>query len=187
MKHEVPLNRAHRLLAGRPTCLMTTRYKGHVNVMSIAWVCPVSLEPPLVALAIHPARYSHDMLARSEELVLNIPGRPLAQRVIEIGEVSGANEDKLALTKLTSESGRRVEAPWIGECFGHIEAVVVGRLSPGDHTLFVAEIVGAWVEEDAFDERWLAPQDYEELLPLIHLGGRAFALMGPQFTVAQAP
>lgn len=183
MKREVALDQAHRLLAGRPTCLLTTRYKGQINVMTIAWASPVSLGPPLVVLAIHPARYSHDMLLRSEELVLNIPGRPLAEQVVQIGSVSGRDEDKLILTGLTLESGRRVEVPWIEECLAHLECAVVDHLAPGDHTLFVVEVVGAWVEEEAFDERWLVPEENEELSPLIHLGGRQFGLFGKQFHV----
>jgi flavin reductase (DIM6/NTAB) family NADH-FMN oxidoreductase RutF len=183
MKREVALDQAHRLLAGRPICLLTTRYKGQVNVMTIAWVSPVSLAPPLVALAIHPARYTHDMLLRSEELVLNIPGRALAEQAMQIGSVSGRDEDKLLLTGLALESGHRVEVPWIEECLAHLECAVVDRLAPGDHTLFISEVVGAWVEEEAFDEWWLAPEENEELSPLIHLGGRQFGLFGRQFRV----
>ncbi len=180
MKREVALDQAHRLLAGRPTCLLTTRYKGQINVMTVAWVSPVSLGPPLVALAIHPARYTHDLLLRSEELVLNVPGRALAEQVWAIGSVSGRDADKLESTGLTLESGRRVEVPWIDQCLAHLECAVVERFTPGDHTLFVAEVLGAWVEEEAFDEYWLAPEENEELSPLIHLGGKRFALLGKQ-------
>jgi len=178
MKREVPVAKVHRLLAGRPTCLLTTRYKGQVNVMAIAWVYPISLEPPLIAMGIHPSSYTHDMLRRSEECVLNIPGRDLAGQVLECGTLSGGDVDKIEQTGLMLESGRRVEVPWIDRCLAHIECAVVDLLTPGDHTLFIAEVVGAWAEEEAFDEHWLVPEDNEELLPLHHLGGRYFALLG---------
>jgi len=178
MKREVPLEQAHRLLAPRPVCLLTTRYKGRVNVMSLSWVSPVSLEPPLVMLAIHPATYTHDLIKRSEESVLNIPGRPLAEQVLACGTLSGKDGDKIQRTGLTLESGRRVEAPWIEECLAHLEGVVVEMVKPGDHTLFLVQIVGAWAEEQAFREVWLLPQENEELAPLIHLGGKRFGLLG---------
>ena len=180
MKQEIAIGVAHRLLSGRPTCLLTTQYHGQVNVMAIAWASPISLEPPLLALAVHPSSYTHDLLPRSEEFVLNIPGRPLAEQVMQIGSVSGQDEDKIQLTGLALESGRRVEAPWIDECLAHLECVVIDRLAPGDHTVFVAEVIGAWVAEEAFDGYWLAPEDNEALSPLIHLGGRRFALFGQQ-------
>lgn len=178
MKTEVPAHLAHRLLAGRPTCLLTVRYRGQVNVMAVGWVCPVSLEPPLVAMAIHPASYTHDMLRRSEECVLNIPARPLLEQVQVCGTLSGADQDKIAMTGLQLEAGHRLEAPWIQECLAHLECGVVSTWSLGDHTIFVAEIVGAWAEEEAFSETWLAPQDNDELLPFYHLGGKAFGLLG---------
>ncbi|HUT15668.1 MAG TPA: flavin reductase family protein [Anaerolineae bacterium] len=178
MKREVSLGRAHRLLASRPACLLTTRYKGQVNVMTLVWTCPISMEPPLVAMAIHPSRYSCDMLKRSEECVLNIPGRPLAEQVLKCGSLSGEDVDKIQLTGLTPESGHRVDSPWIDECLAHLECVVLDILTPGDHVLFITEIVGAWAEEEAFCESWLVPQDNEALLPLHHLGGKSFCLMG---------
>ena len=140
MKVEIPLSQAHRLLAPRPACLLTTRYRGQVNVMTIAWVCPVSLEPPMVMMAIHPSTYTHGMLQRSEEAVLNIPGRALAEQVAACGEASGADVDKIATTGLTLESGHRVEVPGIAECLAHIECAVVTAVTPGDHTVFVAEM-----------------------------------------------
>lgn len=182
MKRRVRLEQAHRLLAPRPACLLTTRYKGQVNVMTLAWVCPVSLEPPLVALAIHPATYTHDMLKRSEECVLNIPGRALVEQTLKCGSVSGADDDKVKLVGLTLDSGQRVEVPWITECLAHLECVVVDLMMPGDHTVFIAEIVDAWVEEEAFDETWRLPAEDEELLPLCHLGAKWFGLLGKMVT-----
>ena len=178
MKREISLDLAHRLLAAQPTCLLTTRYKGQVNVMAIAWVCPISLDPPLVSLAIHPSHYTHDLLRRSEECVLNIPGRPLAEQTLLCGSVSGADTDKVTATGLTLESGQRVEAPWIVECLAHLECALVDVLAPGDHSLFVVQIVGAWAETEAFDNLWLVPEETEELLPLHHLGGTRFCTMG---------
>ncbi len=183
MKQEVPLTLAHRLLAGQPACLLTVRYRGRENVMALAWACPISLAPPMLALAIHPSCYTHDMLARSEECVLNIPGRPYAEQLVRCGSVSGADVDKLHESGLTPAQPRRVEAPWIEECLAHIECAIVERLSPGDHSLFLVEVVGAWAEEEAFGQTWHIEDQPEELLPFHHLGGGRFGLMGSSFTV----
>lgn len=178
MKKPVPLSRAHRLLAPRPVALVTVHLRGRDNVMPAAWVCPVSLEPPLVIVAIHPARYTHDMLKRSEEFVLNIPGRGLLDQVIACGAVSGQDTDKFSIYGLNTQNGQHVEAPWITECLAHIECALVTLLEPGDHTIFIAQIVGAWAEEEAFDEVWRVDDVDEELLPLHHLGNGFFVLLG---------
>jgi flavin reductase (DIM6/NTAB) family NADH-FMN oxidoreductase RutF len=185
VKQEVPLARAHRLLAGQPACLLTVHYRGRENVMALGWACPVSLAPPLLALAIHPASYTHDLLARGQECVLNIPGRPYAEQLVRCGSVSGADGDKLRESGLTPAQARRVEAPWIDECLAHIECAVIERLAPGDHTIFVVQVVGAWAEEEAFGQTWLVDDQQEDLLPLHHLGGGWFGLMGRSLHVGQ--
>lgn len=183
MKREIPLGMAHRLLAGQPACLLTVRYRGRENAMALAWTCPISLAPPLLALAIHPACYTHDMLDRSQECVLNIPARPLAEQLVRMGALSGAQTDKLRESELALASGRRVEAPWIDECLAHLECAVVDRVAPGDHSVYVVQIVGAWAEEEAFDQAWKIDDQQEDLLPMHHLGGGRFALFSRSFTV----
>ena len=183
MHREIGLHLAHRLLSPRPVCLLTTEYKGQVNVMTTAWVCPVSLQPPLVALCIHPSTYTHDMLRRAEECVLSIPGRPLAEQTMQCGRLSGKDGDKIERTGLVLESSQRVQAPRIEGCLAYLECVITDLLNPGDHSVFIAEIIGAWAEEEAFADIWLVPEDNEELLPLHHLGGSVFGLMGETFAL----
>lgn len=179
MKREVPQQQAHRLLAARPVLLVTTMVNGQVNVMPLAWHCPVSLDPPLVALAIHPGTFTHDQLRLHEECVLNIPGRPLLETAVACGEVSGRNQDKIARFNLALQDGRAVDVPWIDDCLAHLEGVIVDRLQPGDHIVYIMQIVEAWAEEEAFAHTWIVPAAAEELAPLHHLGGVAFAALKP--------
>mgnify|MGYP001043944029 CR=1 FL=1 len=178
MQREVAFEQVHRLLAPRPVCLLTVRFRGRVNATTVAWAGPISLGPPLIALALHPSCYSHDLLARSEECVLNIPGRPWAELALKLGSVSGEDQDKVAVHKLALADAQRVEAPRLDGCLAYLECGVVDRLAPGDHTLFVLQVVGAWAEEEAYDEVWLLPEGVDELTPLVHLGGSEFCLPG---------
>lgn len=178
MKREIPVSQAHRILAARPVCLVTTMVKSQVNIMTLAWHCPVSLDPPLVALAIHPGTYTHELLRQREECVLNVPGRPMLEAVLACGTLSGRSEDKVAKLDLLLETGRSVDVPWIDRCLAHLECVIVDRLQPGDHMVYIAQIVSAWAEEEAFAQTWIVPAAAEELAPLHHLGGAAFASLG---------
>jgi flavin reductase (DIM6/NTAB) family NADH-FMN oxidoreductase RutF len=154
--------------------------------MTLGWSCPVSIEPPLVMLAVHPSRYSHGLLELGQECVLNIPGRPMAEQLVFCGSHSGAGTDKLAGDALATQAGRRVSAPWIEPCLAHIECAVVERVAPGDHSLFIAEIVGAWAEDEAFADVWLVQDQPEDLLPLSHLGGAAFGMLGARIDLGGA-
>lgn len=160
-----------------------TQYKGQVNVMTVSWMCPASLEPPLLSIALHAACYTHDMLKRSGECVLNIPGRALAEQTWRCGTLSGHDGDKLQRVGLALESAQRIATPRVAGCLANVECALVTTLHPGDHTLFLVQALAAWVEGEAFEGVWRLSPD-EELHPLIHLGGKQFCLLGKAVSVA---
>ncbi len=183
MKKQVAISRATRLINPGPVVLVTARYKDRVNAMPAAWVVPLSKTPPLVGVAIHHARYTYDLVKRSEQFVLNVPGRPLAEAVMKLGSISGHDVlDKFALVGLALADAQQVNAPLIEGCLGWIECALVDAPEVGDHTLFVGEVLAAQVEEEAFDEAWLLQE--EDLKPLHHLGGDLFAVLETRITVS---
>src|SRR5205085_4671143 len=118
MRHSIDEREARRLLAGGPVPLVTTAWHGAQNVMPAAFVAPLSIDPPLIGVAVHPARHTHDMIRFSEEFALNIPTRELLHHVQYLGSVTGAELDKLELTRLPTFRARKVDAPllegWLG-------------------------------------------------------------------------
>ncbi len=181
MKVDVDLARATRLLQPGPVVLLTAHYRGKRNVMPAAWVTPVSSNPPMVAVAVFPGRYTHGLIEKSGDLALNIPPRPLADKIRKAGDVSGEDVDKFLQLGLTPYEAKQVSAPLIAECIGHLECGVVNSIHAGDHTLFLAEIVAATVEQSAFDgEKWTLVE--EEVKPLHHLGGTSYAVLEKPFS-----
>jgi len=184
MKRDVPMSKTHRLINDGPVVLVTAAYKGRMNLMTAAWTTPISSRPKLVGVAIHPGRFTHDLIKRSGEFALNIPGRPLAEKVRLCGSVSGENvEDKFELAGLTPVEAKHVRAPLIEECLGHLECAVVDAIELGDHTLFVGEVVAAQAEEEAFDDYWLLED--EDTKPLHHLGGNFYGVLGKRIEVKE--
>jgi flavin reductase (DIM6/NTAB) family NADH-FMN oxidoreductase RutF len=175
-KIEIDLSRATRLLQPGPIALVTAKFKDKANVFVAAWVTNISNDPPMVALAVYPARFTHDLIVKSGQFALNIPPRPLLERVKKIAETSGEDVDKFVANKLTLYEAKQVNAPLIVECIGHLECGVTDTVRAGNHTLFLAEIVAAAADELAFDgERWTLAD--ESVKPLHHLGGTAYALL----------
>ncbi|MGB8647689.1 MAG: flavin reductase family protein [Anaerolineae bacterium] len=175
-KVDVSLTRATRLLTPGPVTLLTAQYKGKKNVMAAGWAMPISSNPPMVAVAVHPGRYTYGLIEKSGDFALNIPARPLAEKVKKAGDLSGADVDKFLQLGLTPYEGKQVTAPLIAECVGHLECGVVERVPGGDHVLFLAQVVAASAEETAFDgEKWTLVD--EEVKPLHHLGGSVYAIL----------
>ncbi len=175
-KVNVALNRATRLLTPGPVTLLTAQYRGKKNVMAAGWTIPVSSNPPMVAVAVHPSRYTYGLIEKSGDFALNIPARPLAEKVKRAGDVTGAEVDKFLLLGLTPYEAQEVTAPLIAECVGHLECGVVERVQSGDHILFLAQIVAGSAEELAFDgDKWTLVD--EEVKPLHHLGGTFYGIL----------
>jgi flavin reductase (DIM6/NTAB) family NADH-FMN oxidoreductase RutF len=176
MRHSIDEREARRLLGGGPVALVSTAWHGAQNVMPAAFVTPLSIDPPLVGLAVHPGRHTHDMIRFSEEFALNIPTRQLLHHVQYLGSVTGAELNKLELTRLPTFRARRVAAPLLEGCVGWIECGVEDAYKIGDHTLFVGKVVAASAEKDAFDGTWLLADPEER--PLHYLGVNYYAILG---------
>lgn len=167
---------ARRLLAGAPVVLVTTRWHGVDNVMPVAWNMPLSHEPPLLGIAVHPSRHTYDMIRFSEQFALNFPGRLLMNHVQYLGIVSGREVQKIDVTKLPTFKAQRVDVPLLEGCLAWVECAVEDILRLGDHHLFVGKVLAVQVEKEAFEEAWLLADD--DLKPLHYLGGDLYAVLG---------
>jgi len=176
MRQSIAGTEARRLLGGGPVVLVTTAWRGNSNVMPAAYVTPVSFEPPLIGLAVHPTRHTYDMIRHSEEFALNLPSRELLHHCQYLGSVTGREVDKLDLTKLPTFRARHVDAPLLEGCVGYIECGVHDAMTMGDHTLFVGKVLAAQVEQGAFEGTWRL--DDPDLKPLHYLGLNYYAQFG---------
>ncbi len=175
MKVQVPVNQALRMVLPGVVGLVTTEYRGRFDVATVSWMSPVGREPPMLAIAIHPSTLTHDLIKRSGEFVINIPTRDVINQVVTCGRMSGNDVDKFSRTGLEMAEASIVRAPWIDQCIGHLECSVVNVFEPGDHKLFIAQIIVAWAEEGSFDDGWLL--EGKELKPLHHLGATFFGVL----------
>lgn len=175
MKKPLPLEHAYRLINHGPVTLLTTRYRGRRNVCTIAWAMPV--DAAVVAVVVSAGNYSFRAVRETGEFVLNIPGRGLLGAVLGCGSVSGEACDKFRRFRLTPIKARKVKAPRIAECIGHLEC----RVIPGhdklarEHDLFLARVEAAAVERGLFDAQWKI--DEPRARTLHHLGGTAFGVL----------
>jgi flavin reductase (DIM6/NTAB) family NADH-FMN oxidoreductase RutF len=140
--------------------------------MTAAWQTPISKDPPLVGVSIAPKRYTHELIEASGDFVLNVPTAAILEQTHGCGKISGREEDKFEKFELSAVPARKVASPLIGECIAHLECRLYERLTIGDHTLFVGEIVAASVEEELFDE--FLQVEKEGAKTLQHLGSNVY-------------
>ena len=129
--------------------LTTSDKEGRPNVATIAWHMPVSIEPPMVAIAIGKSRHSKKLIDATGEFVLNIATEEQKAAVKLCGSVSGRRNDKFSQAKLTPEPSASVRPPSIKECPASIECKVVATYDASDHVIYIGEVVNVRKAEEA--------------------------------------
>lgn len=170
-KVPVPFARSLYLLHPYNASLVTSKGRhGRINVMAVAWITPVSVNPPLVAMSIRPERYSHDLIVETEEFVVNVPTFKMAQKVVFCGRRSGRSHDKFKGASLSPQKARKVNAPIIKECVAHLECKLVRTVEIGDHTLMIGQVVAAYASDSYFEEVY----NMTKFRPCLHVGKNFF-------------
>lgn len=179
-KVDVSLSLAYRLLYPRNTVLVSCVDRtGKANIITLAWSMPLSHNPPLVGVSIAPERYSHRLIEQTGEFVVNVPTMEIVKETLWCGKVSGRDEDKFGLARLTPMPAERVKAPIIKECVAHLECKLSKQVEIGDHTLFVGEVVAAHVDRGVFTRKY----DLAKVKPVYHAGGDEFVTVKSETVV----
>jgi flavin reductase (DIM6/NTAB) family NADH-FMN oxidoreductase RutF len=142
---KLPLSKVYQLLEPGPVVLLTTAdAKGRANVMTLSWQMMVEFEPPLLACVVSSNNYSFKALRSAQQCVIAVPGLELADKVVQVGNLSGRDTDKFKTVGLTAVPGKQVAAPLIAECFANLECKVVDTRLVNKFNLFVLEVLCAW-------------------------------------------
>lgn len=174
MQRRTPLKYFYMALHPRVVVLVVAIDKeGKPNVMPASWTSPVCEEPPHIVLAMWRENYTWELIKESREFTLNTPTADLVDIVWKAGTTSGREVDKSKLLNLTFSRSKSIKTPIIEECIAHLECKVVEEIDVGESTLFIAEVVEAYGNEEYMVRgRW----DLRKVEVLEHLGGRVFTV-----------
>lgn len=171
---------ALRFLNGGPVALVTTSWRAASDVMPAIWHTPLSRTPPLIGVAVHPSRHTHDMITYSEQFALNFPARDLLNYAHYFGAVSGDNVGKLELARLATFRASKIDVPLIESCIAWIELGLEDTYRVGDHSLFIGRVLVVHAEEEAYDTTWRVEDPGYK--PLHYLGSDRYAVLDRRLT-----
>jgi flavin reductase (DIM6/NTAB) family NADH-FMN oxidoreductase RutF len=146
--------RPNRPIYPTPAALITCADEtGRPNIITLGETFNISIARPVIlGIAIRKERYSHELISRTREYVVNIPTRAIAEQVWQCGRVSGRDVTKFAFTGLTPVPASVVTAPLIAECPINVECRVTDIQVIGDHDLFLGQAVAQHVDSECLDE-----------------------------------
>jgi len=162
----------YRLLHPMRVVLVASQSKaGRNNVMTAAWCMPVNDDPFRVALAIGSDSVTTGNIRRTKEFTINIPGKNLLKQAVICGSMHGKDVDKASKASLHYAKSRKIHAPIIDECIGHLECRLWKTVSAEGVDLFIADVKSAYAEKSLLNETWK-----DKAKVLLHLGGKSFAI-----------
>jgi flavin reductase (DIM6/NTAB) family NADH-FMN oxidoreductase RutF len=135
--------------------------KGKANAMPLGWSMITSGKPTMLAISVGHKRHTHKLIEECGEFVLAFPAAGQEGPLLYCGTHSGRDVDKFKESGFKALPAKKVKPPLIAGCVSNFECKVVGKLSTGDHTIFVGEVVAAHIEDEA-------------KVRLYNLGGRKF-------------
>ena len=124
------------------------------NMITLAWAGTINSEPPMVSISIRKERYSHDMIAESQEFVINLTDEKMAKAVDFCGVRSGRDTDKAKQTGLQYMTADKLEtAPAVQGSPVSLCCRVRQMIELGSHDMFLGEIVSVMIRQDLLDEK----------------------------------
>ena len=144
------------------------------NIITIAWTGIINSDPPITYVSVRKSRYSHEIIERTGEFVINLTTEKLAFAADYCGVRSGRDVDKFKEMKLTAAESKEVSCPSIEESPVNIECRVIEMKEYPTHDMFIAEIVSVSVDDSLMDETGKLCLDEAGLVAYSH--GHYFAL-----------
>lgn len=120
--------------------VLTTAHEGMINGMIASWVVQVSYDPPLIMAAVHPNRYTHQLIEKSGRFVLHLISK---DRKDFLKRFKGPHPP----AKFSSVEWKKGlgGCPVLKDCAAWFECEVETAYTPGNHTLFIGKVLKAGV------------------------------------------
>ncbi len=118
--------------------VLTSKAGETINGMIASWVSQVSYDPPLIMAAVHPNRYSHQLIEKGGGFALHILSEAQTDFLARFKQPDVKNKFP-ALNWTSGQTG----CPILLDCLAYLECELKTHYRPGNHTLFIGEVIAA--------------------------------------------
>lgn len=123
------------------------------NIITVAWTGIINTNPAMCYISVRPERFSHELIKKNGEFVINLTTKELARATDWCGVKSGRDFDKFKEMGLTKEKATIVKTPMIAESPISVECKVDKIVPLGSHDMITAKIVAINVSDKFVNEK----------------------------------
>ena len=123
------------------------------NIITVAWTGIINTNPEMCYISVRPERFSHELIKKNGEFVINLTTKELARATDWCGVKSGRDFDKFKEMGLTKEKATIVKSPMIAESPISVECKVDKIVPLGSHDMITAKIVAINVSDKFVNEK----------------------------------
>jgi flavin reductase (DIM6/NTAB) family NADH-FMN oxidoreductase RutF len=140
-----------------PSAVISVGKGEDANLITLAYVGKVCLNPPIIAISIQPKRHSYKLIEDHGEFVINYPSIDQLEATDYCGTRSGRDQNKWKKLNLTKEDASIVEVPMIKEFPLNMECKVIKRIKLGSHVCYFGEVLATHCSKEYVTDESIDP------------------------------
>jgi flavin reductase (DIM6/NTAB) family NADH-FMN oxidoreductase RutF len=156
-----------------PAAVISVGVGDEANLITLAYVGKVCLNPPIMAISIQPKRHSYQLIERYGEFVINYPTIDQLKETDYCGTRSGRDVNKWKELNLTREKASMVQVPMIKEFPWNMECKVINKQKLGSHICYFGEVVATHCNSELIKNDNLDP---EKINTFVYISGNYIPL-----------
>ncbi|NEO04219.1 MULTISPECIES: flavin reductase family protein [unclassified Moorena] len=117
-----------------------------INGFTVSWVMQSSFKPPLIVNCVKQDTGSHGIIKKTEVFALSFLDSGQKDMAAKFFKPQSRVGNKFADVEFYF--GEVTGCPIISDSLGYVECQVRGTVEEGDHTVFVAEVVGSGIHRE---------------------------------------
>ena len=144
-----------------PAAVISVGIGDEANLITLAYVGKVCLNPPIIAISIQPKRHSYKLIETHGEFVINYPTKSQLKELDYCGTRSGRDVNKWKALNLTKEQGTIVKVPMVKEFPWNMECKVIKRIELGSHVCYFGNVVATHSDTNYVQDETLNPGEFD--------------------------
>ena len=141
------------ILFATPVVLVSTKSsQGVDNVSPYGMVMPISSDPSLTAIGVHPSRDTYRYIKENGEFAINFLSPTQKKECLLTARGIPPEESEFDLAGLIRAKASAINVCLVAESPVNLECRLYWMKEAGDHDIVVGRILASWVTEEYYDE-----------------------------------